>query len=55
MNILTPIAALAVAAESVLISALCLRHGDASPMKYSMAMAVMAAFLSHGRFAFMPL
>lgn len=55
LPILTPFAALAVAAESVLISALYLRHGDASPMKYSMVMAVMAAFISYGRFALMPL
>jgi len=51
---LTPIAAAAVAAESILISALYIRYGDRSPMMYSVAMAVMAAFISYGRFALKP-
>jgi hypothetical protein len=52
---LTPIAAAAVAAESVLISAFYVYYGDRSPMTYSVAMAVMAAFISYGRFALTPL
>jgi hypothetical protein len=50
----TPIAAAAVAAESVLISAFYIYYGDRSPMLYSAAMAVMAAFIAYGRFALKP-
>ena len=53
--VLTPIAAAAVAAESVLISAFYVYYGDRSPMTYSVAMAIMAAFISYGRFALKPL
>jgi len=52
---LTPIAAVAVAAQSVLISALYSYYRDFSPMIYSSAMAVVAAFVSYGRFALAPL
>jgi len=51
---LTPIAAAAVAAESVLISAFYIYYSDFSPMIYSVAMAIMAAFISYGRFALKP-
>lgn len=54
LPILTPIAAAAVAAESVLISAFYIYYGDSSPMMYSAAMAIMAAFISYGRFALRP-
>jgi hypothetical protein len=54
LPVLTPIAAAAVAAESVLISAFYIYYGDRSPMLYSAAMAVMAAFISYGRFALKP-
>lgn len=54
LPVLTPIAAAGVAAESVLISAFYIRYGDRSPMTYSVAMAVMAAFISYGRFALKP-
>jgi hypothetical protein len=52
---LTPIAAAAVAAQSVLISAFYIYYGDRSPLPYSVAMAIMAAFISYGRFALTPL
>jgi len=54
LPVLTPIAAAAVAAESVLISAFYVYYGDFSPMIYSVAMAIMAAFISYGRFALKP-
>jgi uncharacterized membrane protein YphA (DoxX/SURF4 family) len=54
LPVLTPIAAAAVAAQSVLITAFYLRYGDSSPMYYSGAMAVIAAFVSYGRFALKP-
>ncbi|HET6336045.1 MAG TPA: DoxX family protein [Polyangiales bacterium] len=55
LPVLTPISAAAVAAESVLITAFYLRYGDSSPMYYSGAMAIIAAFVSYGRFALTPL
>jgi hypothetical protein len=51
LPVLTPIAAAAVAAESVLISAFYIYYRDFSPLTYSVAMAIMAAFISYGRFA----
>lgn len=51
---LTPIAAVAVAAQSVLISAFYIHYGDRSPLVYSVAMAIMAAFVAYGRFALKP-
>jgi uncharacterized membrane protein YphA (DoxX/SURF4 family) len=50
LPVLTPIAAAAVAAESVVVSALYIYYGDRSPLMYSVAMAIMAAFISYGRF-----
>lgn len=55
LPILTPIAAAGVAAESVLITAFYVHYGDRSPMGYSVTMAIMAAFISYGRFALNPL
>ena len=58
MNLLpgvTPTAAVAVAAESVLISALYVHYGDRAPLPYSVAMAIMGVFISYGRFALAPL
>lgn len=52
---LTPIAAAAVAAQSVLISALYLRYRDRSPLPYSLAMVMMAAFICYGRLELEPL
>ena len=52
---LTPIAAAAVAAQSVLISALYLRYRDRSPLPYSLAMVMMAAFICYGRLELQPL
>jgi chromosome condensin MukBEF complex kleisin-like MukF subunit len=43
-----------VAAQSVLITAFYIRYRDFSPMVYSVAMAIMAAFISYGRFALTP-
>jgi len=37
-----------------LISAFYIYYGDSSPMIYSVAMAIMAAFISYGRFALKP-
>ncbi len=51
---LTAIAAVAVAAESVLITAFYIYYRDFSPMSYSAAMAVMAAFIAYGRFELKP-
>jgi hypothetical protein len=51
----TAIAAAAVAAHSILITAFYVYYRDRSPMIYTVAMAVMAAFVSYGRFALTPL
>ena len=50
LPVVTPIAAAAVAAESVLITAFYVRYGDRSPMMYTVAMAIMGAFIFYGRF-----
>jgi hypothetical protein len=55
LPVLTPIAAAAVAAQSVLISAFYIHYGDRSPLVYSVAMAIVAAFISYGRFVLDPL
>jgi len=47
---LTPIAAVAVAVESVLINSFYIYYGDYDPLPYSAAMALMAAFIAYGRF-----
>ena len=52
---LTPVAAVAVAAESAFISALYVYYGDRSPLPYSVTMTIMALFISYGRFALAPL
>ena len=52
--VLTPIAAAAVAAESVLISSFYVYYRDFSPLIYSVAMAIMAAFIAYGRFLLKP-
>jgi hypothetical protein len=52
---LTPIAAAAVAVQSLLISALYLRYRDRSPLPYSVAMVMMAAFICYGRSELQPL
>lgn len=51
----TPISALVVAVESALISALYVYYGDRPPLSYSVAMAVLAAFIAYGRLALQPL
>jgi DoxX-like family len=53
--ILTAYSAAAVAAESVLISAFYVYYGDSAPLVYSVAMAVLGAFIAYGRFALKPL
>lgn len=50
LPVLTPVAAAAVAVESILISAFYIYYRDFSPMMYSVAMAIMAACISYGRF-----
>lgn len=52
---ITAVAALGVVAHSALISGLYLRYGDSAPLPYSVAMAIMAAFIVYGRFALRPL
>ncbi len=54
LPVVTPIAAAAVAAQSVLISAFYVRYGDRSPLPYGVVMAIMAAFISYGRLALAP-
>jgi uncharacterized membrane protein YphA (DoxX/SURF4 family) len=54
LPVLTPIAAAAVAAESVLISAFYVYYHDSSPLVYSVAMAILAAFIAYGRFVLRP-
>ena len=51
---LTPIVAAAVAAQSALVSAFYIYYRDFSPLPYSAAMVIMAAFISYGRFALQP-
>jgi DoxX-like family len=46
----TPIAAAAVVVLSLLITAFYIYYRDFSPMIYSVAMAIMAAFIFYGRF-----
>ena len=55
LPILTPIAAAAMAVENALISALYVRFKDHAPLKFSLAIAVLAAFIAYGRFALLPL
>lgn len=55
LPVLTPIAAVAAAAESVLISAFYIYYRDFAPMSYSVAMALMAAFIAYARFALKPI
>jgi hypothetical protein len=54
LPVLTPIAAAAVAAQSVLISAFYIHYGDRAPLPYSVVMAIMAAFIAYGRFVLAP-
>lgn len=54
LPVLTPIAAAAVAAQSLLISALYVYYRDRSPLVYSAAMTLMAAFVCYGRLALQP-
>jgi hypothetical protein len=55
LPVLTPISAAVVAAESVLISALYIYYGDSAPLGFSVAMAIMGAFIAYGRFALEPI
>jgi hypothetical protein len=55
LPVLTPISAVGVAAQSVLITALYIYYGDRAPMPYSATMAVLAAFIAYGRFSLKPL
>jgi hypothetical protein len=54
LPVLTPIAAAAVAAQSILITAFYIYYGDRPPMPYSVAMAIMGAFIAYGRFTLKP-
>jgi hypothetical protein len=54
LPILTPVAAVIVAAESALISAFYVRYGDRPPLTYSVAMTVLGAFIAFGRFVLKP-
>ena len=55
LPLLTPIAALVVAAQSLLICGLYLRYRDSAPLPYSAVMAALAGFIAYGRFALAPL
>jgi hypothetical protein len=55
LPVLTPIAAAAMVVHSLLISALYLYYGDSSPVVYTLAMALLAAFVAYGRFVLQPL
>lgn len=55
LPVLTAIAAAAVVVHSGVISALYLRYGDSAPLPYSVAMAIMGAFIAYGRFVLRPL
>jgi hypothetical protein len=50
LPVVTPIAAAAVAAQSVLISAFYIYYRDFPPLPWSVAMALMGAFISYARF-----
>lgn len=50
----TPIAATIVAVQSVLISAFYIYFRDFAPLPFSAAMAIMATFISYGRFVLKP-
>ncbi len=52
--IVIPIAAAALAAEAALISAIYIYYRDFSPLPYSVAMTIMAAFIAYGRFVLKP-
>jgi hypothetical protein len=52
---LTAIAAAAIAAHSLLISAFYIHYGDRPPLPYSVTMTLMAAFIAYGRFVLQPL
>lgn len=54
LPVVTPIVAVAVAAQSVLISGFYLYYRDSAPLPYSVVMALMAAFISYGRFVLRP-
>lgn len=54
MPMITPVAAVVVAVHSVLTSAFYLYYGDRAPLPYSLAMAVIAAFIFYGRFVLKP-
>ena len=51
---LTPIAAVAVAVQSLLISGFYLYYGDRAPLPYVVVMALMGAFVAYGRFVLKP-
>ena len=55
LPILTPIAAVAIAAQSILIAGFYVHYGDSPPLPYVIVMALMAAFIAYGRFALSPL
>ncbi len=55
LPVLTPIAAVAVAVQSILITAFYIYYGDRAPMPYTIVMALMGAFIAYGRFALKPL
>lgn len=55
LSIVTAVAAIVVAVHSVFISALYVYYRDFSPLIYTLVMAVLAAFISYGRFVLAPL
>jgi uncharacterized membrane protein YphA (DoxX/SURF4 family) len=55
LPVLTPIAAAGGAAESVVISAFYVHYKDRAPLPFSIAMAVLGAFIAYGRWVLSPL
>lgn len=50
LPILTPIAAVCLAVEAIVITILHASYGEVTPMIWSLVMGLMAAFISYGRF-----
>ncbi len=55
MPILTPVSAVVVSLQSLFITVLYAVHKDKAPLRYTLAMAALAAFVAYGRFVLTPL
>lgn len=54
LPVATPIAAVAVAVQSLLISGFYVHYRDHPPLPYVVVMAILGAFIAYGRFALSP-